>query len=468
MKILLIHPPVPLSYYNREFYPPSGLMYLASSLIKNGDDVAILDLRTLQNNGEPRNPAEFRKHYGNIIIERASSFKPDIFGLGCLYSGQFPDVLAFSETIKLRFPSAPVVAGGIHPTIYPKEIISECPSIDYLILGEGEESFRDLVNALKAGRPGDIEKIDGCAYRKDGRGAVNPKTRFIDDLDALAFPAYDLIDIRDYYVDTSAWLNPKNLPIKTSLPIITSRSCPNRCPFCSMYKAMGPRWRARTPTNVVDEIEYLYKKYDHRHFSFMDDNMTFKKSHMMEICRQILSRGMDIEFETPNGLAINSLDEELLDAMVSAGLTRISLAIESGSDYIRNEVMKKNLSREKIFEIIRLTGKHRHLYVRVFFVIGMPEESRQSLDETYEMIKEIDADRVYIHNLVPFPGTRVFEQAVRDNLLIDVDTTAMYRSDALFITNFDRFFIKPYGLTVDELRDFRKRCDALLIGRVKK
>src|SRR5208337_4375395 len=127
--------------------------------------------------------------------------------------------------------------------------------------------------------------------------------RFIGDLDEIPFPAYDLINLKDYYHDTSNWLNPKNLPINTSISILSSRSCPMRCNFCSMFMVMGPKWRCRSPQNVVDEIEYLYHKYNHRHFSFMDDNLTLKKSHVLEICNQIIERNLNIQFETPNGIA---------------------------------------------------------------------------------------------------------------------------------------------------------------------
>ena len=232
-----------------------------------------------------------------------------------------------------------------------------------------------------------------------------------------------------------------------------------------MYMVMGPRWRARSPGNVVDEIEHLYRTYGLHHFSFMDDNLTFSREHILEICGQIISRKLELQFETPNGVATGTMDEEVVDAMVRAGLTRISLAIESGSEFIRNKIMKKHLKREKIFEVVNLFKKHKHLYIKAFFIIGMPEETRETLEETYRMIRDIDVNRVYIQNAVPFPGTKLFEQAVRDNLLIDVNPAEMYKSDAFYITNYDRYFIRPYQLSVDDLVLFRKKCDKWLKSR---
>ncbi len=459
MKILLVHPQVPATYYNREFYPPSSLLYLGAVLKRNGDEVRILDLRTFYA-GEGGDPDGY---YEEIFIRAAEAFGPEMIGIGCLFSGNFQDVLKLSEKAKKRDKDIPIVIGGIHPTIYAEDILKNCPTIDYVIQGEGEEAIVELVNTIKDGRD-DYQKIDGCAFRVDGEVCATPKKSFIKDLDTLPFPAYDLINLRDYYVDTSDWHNPRDLPINTSIPIITSRSCPHHCPFCSMYTVMGPRWRARSPGNVVDEIEYLYKKYNHRHYSFMDDNLTFRKDHILGICDEIVKRDLVIQFETPNGVEVGTLDEEVIDAMVKAGLVRVSLAIESGSDYIRNEVFRKRLSREKIHEVIQLCKGHPQLCIKAFFIIGVPEETRETLMDTYNMIRDIDIDRIYLHNVVPFPGTKMFEQAVRDNLLVDINVDNLYRSNELYITNYKRIFIKPYALDLEIMYDFKEKCEKLIAG----
>jgi anaerobic magnesium-protoporphyrin IX monomethyl ester cyclase len=457
MKILLINPPVPQSYYNREFYIPSNLAYLGAVLRDRGHRVQILDLRIFHVSGQP----DAQAFYDQRVVDTVAAFEPALIGLGCLFSGNFPDVLHLSQVCKQCRPGIPIVAGGIHFTIHARDILTHCPSFDWIVLAEGEDSILRLVEAIEAGGRG-LDRIDGFAYRDRGQVKVHPKTSYIEDLDQIPFPAYDLIRIEDYAVDTSDWHNPKGLSFQTSIPIISSRSCPNRCTFCSMYMAMGPRWRARSARNVVDEIEHVVRTYGQNHFSFMDDNFTFSRARTLEICDQIVRRGLDIQFETPNGLSLKTLDAEVLDALVRAGLVRVSLAVESGSDFIRNQVMKKHLSREKILEVVGLTKKYPSLYVKAFFIVGMPEETLDTLEETYRMIEQIDVDRVYLQNIVPFPGTRVFEQALRDHLLVDVDVDSLYKSDALYITNYDRIFIKPHALELDQLRQFRTRCDALI------
>jgi magnesium-protoporphyrin IX monomethyl ester (oxidative) cyclase len=458
MKILLLNPPVPETYYTKEFYLPSGLLYLAAAIKDAGSEVALLDLKCTKY----QEAVQKGERYQNIIVSKIRKFAPELIGIGCLFSGNFPSMLHYSQIIKKIFPNVHIVIGGIHPTIYAHKILEKCPSIDSIILGEGEDTIVKLVQCLEDDQSKHLEDIDGLAYRKDNSIIINPKKYFIDNIDTISFPAYDLVRMDNYFVDTSDWHNPKKLPIHTSVPIISSRSCPNRCNFCSMYQAMGPRWRPRTAENVVDEIEHIYKTYNLQHFSFMDDNFSLNKRRTLAICQEILSRKLDIQFETPNGLAIATLDEEVLDAMVQAGLVRISLAIESGSDFIRNKIMRKRLSRERIYDVLRLTQKYPHLYVRAFFIMGMPEETIKTLEKTYQMIKDIDVDRIYLSNVVPFPGTEVFEQASRDHLLLDLDPDTLYKSDALYLTNYDRIFVKPYDLELEELRKFRARCDELI------
>ncbi len=452
MKILLVNPPIPKNYYNREFYPPPSLLYLGAVLKRHGDEVKILDFKVSQKNNDPADD-----FYHVKLIETILDFSPDLVGFGCLFSGNFSDILELSRTVKNKFPELPIVIGGIHPTIFAREILSNCPTIDWIILSEGEDSIIQLIEALN--KKIDFDDIDGFAHRDHGQIIIHPKKNFIKNLDQIPFPAYDLIRLDDYYIDTSKWHNPRNLPIRTSLPIISSRSCPRRCPFCSMWAVMGPSWRARSAKNVVDEIEYLCKTYDHHHFSFMDDNMTLDRQRTLDICNGIISRGLHIQFETPNGLAMNTLDKEVLDALVKAGLVRVSLAIESGSDYIRNTVMRKGLSQEKIYEVIKIAKEYPDLYIKLFFVLGMPEDTKETLMDTYHMIKELKADRVYLNNLIPFPGTSVFEQALKDNLFVNVDIEDLYKSRSFFPANKDNFFIKTYTLGVDELKEFRIKCE---------
>ncbi|MFH1162109.1 MAG: radical SAM protein [Candidatus Jorgensenbacteria bacterium] len=455
MKFLLVGSQTPEGVPNKEFILPSALLYLAAALRARDVEVNVLDLNT-SGSVDGVNSKEF---YERILLKRVSDFQPSVVGISCLFSGQFPDVQRYASVIKEAAPEVPIVIGGLHPTIYASEILAHCPYVDFVVLGEGEDTVVQFVDVLQgAGNFGDI---DGFAYRSNGRVVVHEKKKFIADLDAVPFPAYDAVDLRDYHVDTSRWSNPKHLSFHASIPIVSSRSCPLRCNFCSMFLVMGSRWRSRSPANVVDEIQVLYEKYGQRYFAFMDDNLTLSRKHILEVCNLISMRGLDIQFDTPNGIATNTMDEEVLNAMVGAGLIRLSIAIESGSEFIRNKVMRKGLSNRKIYEVAALTKRYRDLYVRAFFVIGMPEETPETLRETEEMIRVIDVDEPHVVNIVPFPGTAVFDQALRDDLLIGgVDVGGLW-SKPFFFSGNKRFFIRPYKMTEEELNEFRQRIDEL-------
>lgn len=460
MRVLLVNPQIPRSFYNREFHVPAGVLAVASVLQRNGEEVRILDLKCLQH----KHPETGDDGYDREFLKVAGDFRPEMIGFGGLFSGNFRDVLRMSRLSKQDFPQIPVIMGGVHPVMFAGDILKNCPSFDWLTLGEADDTIVELVNMLKK-KDFFFDRLQGFACRgNDGTPQVVPRRKYIDDLDKLPFPAYDLIDFADYDVDTSGWHNPRNLVIRTEMPIFTSRSCPFDCNFCAAKKIMGRGWRARSPGNVADEIELLYHKYSQRHFAFMDDNFAYDKRRLLGIFREIERRGLNIQFETHNGISIKTLDEEMVDTMVAGGLTRIALPIESGSDFIRNKVMKKGLSREKIYEVVKWLRKHgKTVNIRAFFIIGMPEETRETLQDTYDMIRDLRFDKVHLTNLVPFPGTAVFAQAMRDHLFTgEVDLDNLFLADTQYQTNYRHFSIKPYNMSIAELLEFRERCAEMI------
>ncbi len=458
-KILLINPPTPAFISDRDRSIPIGLLYLASSLIKSGYQVKIIDTNndclSLEAAGRE---ADFEQYLTSRLPKEIEGFGPDLVGIGCLFSGRFHMALRISRIIKERFSQLPVVLGGIHPTIFPREILQNFSSIDYVVLGEGEESFVALIRAhFQKERA--INHMDGVAFRAGNEVVVNEKKKFIQNLDYFPFPAYELIDLTSYFFDTSGWQNPKKLPINIPVPLITSRSCPNRCNFCSMFLVHGKKFRARSPKNVVDEIEYLYNKYHQRYFSIMDDNFTLLKDRAIEIASEIIKRKLDLQFDAPNGLAINRLDKKVLDALVRAGLIRFSVGIESGSDYIRNKVIGKNLPMEKILQFNELVKSYEGLFVKAFFIIGFPEETRESLQDTYRLLEILNVDKVGIYYATPYPGTKLFRQCLEEgNLTVTPDS--LWSLEA-FDFDVDKPYIKPEALTIEELVEFRKKAYAV-------
>jgi anaerobic magnesium-protoporphyrin IX monomethyl ester cyclase len=461
-RVLLINPPSSRSQFiGDDNYFPLGLLCLGAKLMEDNIEVKILDINNLFF------AQEFSRdllvnYIENDLYSYIASYRPSTIGIGCIFSGAFRYLKVIAQKIKTKFPDIPLVVGGIHPTIFPEQIIKKCQYIDYVIIGEGEKTFSDLVKYL-AGRKVPRNSIDGIVYRDGSRLKVVQKEKFINDLDSVLSPNYGLIDVNEYRMDTSGWYSPHRIKVGQPFPIISSRSCPNRCTFCSMWLVHGPKIRFRSPENVLGEMNYLYHNYGVRYFQFMDDNFTFDKERTLDICNGILKRNMNIQFDTPNGLAINRLDREIIDALVEAGMVRISLAIESGSEYIRNDVMKKGLKTEKIFNVFDACAKHNHLFINGFFIIGTPQETHQTLEDTFYIIRKLPLDKYALSYATPYPGTELFKFCAINNLLkFEVDE---YVDIEDLQGRSDMPHFKPFNLSIADLVEFKQKADNFMLEK---
>ena len=451
-KVFLINPHSLDCFPSQERRFPLGLLYISSYLKKCGHEALLIDINNFQISAVLDGGVyDLKRYYDDTLKKLILDFKPDILGVTVLFSGRFHPAIDVIRLFKEDHQDIPVAIGGIHPTIFPREIMEEYTCVDYLLQGEGEVSFAELVNTIEK-KEYQFDKIDGLCYRVNGKVIVGRKEHYIDDIDKLPFPDYDAIDVKNYYFNTSNWFNPKKLPINTSVYLISSRSCPRKCSFCSMFLVHGRKFRMRSAKNVVDEIEYIYNRFGQHYFSFMDDNLTLNKRRVIEIGDEIIKREINIQFDTPNGLEVNSLDEEVLDTLVRAGLIRTCLAVESGSPRIRKAI-NKPLKQEKILKVFDIIKKFPELTYNVFFIIGFFEETHETLAETYQLIKQLELKSAMISFAVPYPKTQLFEQCVKNNL-IDRDLALNHNFKKFYFFN-DTPFFKPYDLEKQDLIDFR-------------
>lgn len=443
------------------FLMPLSLLYLSgtSRLLAN---TTVLDLNVAKKRFlDSKNPGEFS--YSEAVEQEVSRLKPDFVGVTCLFSGQIDMVFNIVDTAKRANPRATIIIGGMHPTIFYQEILSNCPNVDAVVIGEGEKTLEKLLTLERE----NWETIDGLAFRDEkGRVIVNKKTSFITDLDEIPSPAYDLFNFEDYKLDSSGWYNPKGHDIGTSVPILSSRSCPCKCNFCGMNLVMGATFRSRSAESVFKEIEYLYNTYNVRYFNIMDDNFTLDKKRIKQICKYIIDSKINISFDVPNGIMTRTLDDDVVDSMAEAGFVYCFLAIESGSDYIRNKVMHKQLTNETIFRVVKSIRRHPNIHILGFFIIGMPEETRETLDETYQMIESLDLDSFKISIATPFPGTKLFEQCERDNLFLTSphDRSLLWRKSDWYqriLNDTCQFFFKPYNIELPELQEYIDKFESL-------
>ena len=366
MKVLLIAPYLDQSGHRNDFLPSGALLCLAAALRENGHVPILLDL----NNREVYEKKNSTKYCYNLMLEAIKLEKPGLVGIQCLFSGFFETVRNYGKFIKSINKDLKIVVGGIHVTTYPKEILSNCPEFDYIVLGEGELQLISLISKMEA-NCANLSSIKSFAYRApDGSVYVNNQREWLD-YESLPMQAWDLVDFSKYEMDLKNYTNFKGHKIKNVVPVISERGCPFKCRFCDMYMVQGRRVRRRNAVQFVDELEFLYKECGQSFFTFMDDNLTINNHHVLSICKEILKRGLDIQFTTSGGLGMSSLKKEVIDAMVAAGMTSALLAPEHGSDYIRNEIIQKNLDRDTIFEVVANLKKCR-VSLAGNWIMGVP------------------------------------------------------------------------------------------------
>ena len=440
---------------------PVPLIYLAAVLRDAGYNPTILDLSIL--------PTEVGKSPDEIslgILEQyIQKHTPALIGFNCFVSQHFPFISIAAQYIRNIAPEIHITVGGSHPTLFAEDILNNCPEIDSIVLGEGEEQIVALAKAIEKRKMSDLVSVQAITYRVDGRVVSNPRISYISDLDALPKSAWDLIKLEDYYSDHTGWHNPKNMNIQLSIPILTSRSCPFNCNFCACHKTMGRTFRMRSPEKIVDEIEHLNKEYGMNYFGFIDDNVNLDKQHIIGICDQIIQRKLDIQFEPTCGLYLGQVDEDVAYSLGKAGCVFARLPVEHGNDYIRNTVIGKYLPREQIFRAKRLL-KENGMRVSTMSIMGFPEDTSATLQDTYDLLMELNADLNYVFNLIPFPGTRLFEQARSEGLLLGhFDTSSLWRGEADLdpVQKTQQYYLKPRNMSFEEMDIYREKFNQIRV-----
>lgn len=407
MKIFLIIPPVTVNideYVPRNSYPALGVGYLAAVLEQAGYEVAILDAFTTKDHVV--NFCDTNATYGlnDLSIKRQiETFKPDIVGIASMYTMYARDAHRMASITKEVNKNILVVFGGSHPSCNPEAVLKD-NNVDIIVKGEGEYTFLDIINAIKNNK--NIDNIPGTIVRKGNLIFTNESRPLIEDLDTLPFPARHLLPMENYFYNAarSTLYNMRN-PFTT---LISSRGCPMNCVYCAVRTIWGGRiWRARSPVKVVDEIEYLVKNYGVKEIHFSDDNISVNKKRIIGICNEIIKRKLDIRWACPTGIAIWSLDEDLLRIMKKAGCYRLTFGLESGNKETLDFIGKK-YSYETAKKLIKLANK-LGFWTASTFIFGFPQEEKESIDDTISLALNSDLDFALFYTPVIFPGTRLFD-----------------------------------------------------------
>lgn len=321
---------------------------------------------------------------------------------------------------------------GIHVTALPQTVFEENPNVEFIISGEPEYTIRDLALAIRDGRP--MSEVKGLIYKVNNEIIYNAKRPFIENLDELPYPAWDLVNISGY-----------RLPItnRPFLLVLTGRACSNSCRFCAASTFYGTKTRTRSWRKIVDEIKYVRKRYGINDFLFWAENGITDKQHMYEISRGLAAEVPGVKWVC-NG-RVDIIDEELLKFMKKAGCWMIGYGVEAGTQRIL-DLMKKNVTIEKIEKAIKLT-KRVGIEVTTHVIVGYPGETKGDILNTLKLINRLDPDYIQVYCCVPFPGSRLYEEAKKSGWLGCSDWS-------MFEQNFS--VINTANLTAKEVMGLRK------------
>lgn len=383
MRIALIHCPFEhkvfsenLKVIDEEFClaPPIVLAYVAAILEKYGHKVTIVDANALR--------LTLRE-----TLEILKKFKPDIVGFRA-DTYWFHRVVEWASYFKdeLRIK---VIVGGINVTLYPKESLSyDC--FDYGIVGEAIESLPKLISAIENNE--DVKDIEGIVYRDNGRVLLNSCSNKVINFDEYPFPARHLLPNHLYYSFPS---QRRNFTI-----ILTSTGCPYKCNFCAISKLS---YRERSVKNVIDEIEQCYTDFNIREIDFFDATFFINKKRSIEICEEILRRGIKIEWSCRS--RVDVVDEDILKVASQSGCKKIYYGIESVSEGVLNNICK-GIDKIKIEKAIELSHKYR-IKTLGFFMVGNPGDTKESILSSIEFAKKLKLDFIQVCRAIAKPNTEL-------------------------------------------------------------
>jgi radical SAM superfamily enzyme YgiQ (UPF0313 family) len=368
MRILLVLPPN-IGRYVVATVPHAGIAYLAAILERGGHEVALHDMRLYASN--------------DALYKKIRNFKPELIGISTASFG-YKTTYEIIEGIKENF-NIPIAVGGSYTSVAYSKILEDTKA-DYVVYGEGEEAFLDLANKTP------LAEIRGLIWRNNDAIVTNPPSPLRENLDELPFPKYELFEL--------------NKMLEKRIPIVSSRGCPGRCTFCSIRLVFGRAFRARSPENVVNEIRHWYRKgYDT--FEFSDDNFSHDIQRAEKICDLIVQSGMRLKLIFGNGLRADRVNERLLAKLKKAGTVFIAYGLET-SNPESLKLIKKDLDLDKLKEAVATT-KGLGIQTQVNFIIGCPGQTFDSFMDDIRFAEKLKADQLRFYNLVPYPGTELFE-----------------------------------------------------------
>lgn len=378
MKILMINPaPIGTLKATGVLFPPLGLLYVAAFAEKEGHEVEVVDL-ALRKKGEK---IDFKRY--------------EIVGIST-------DTTRHRQALQLakraKREGCTVIMGGPHPTYVDKEILST-GIVDFIVRGEGEVTFSELISTLHRGN-GKLDSVQGISFLSKGEILRTPTRPFIENLDELPFPARHLVPMERY--------RRTKMGEREVTPILTSRGCPFQCTFCASSHFFGTKVRLRSPASVLKEIEELYHRYSFQALAFVDDTFTLFPNRVIEICKGILGKGMDLWWWCLSRADLLIRNEEMIQWMVRSGAKSVFIGVESANPKTL-ETLKKGIDRNTTIRAVEMLKRYG-LEIHASYILGGLDETARAIHETIRFAKQLDTNVAQFSILTPYPGTLLYEQ----------------------------------------------------------
>jgi len=323
---------------------------------------------------------------------------------------------------------------GTHPSVFPRELLEDYP-IDIVGIGEFDYTITDVVNNWK-----NLDKVKGIGFKKNNKVIITKSRPLIKNLDELPMPSRFHLKMSRYRES-----NTTKTPFAR---ILSSRGCTGQCIFCVWNQVLFNRqFRARSPQNVIDEIEYLIEEYGVKYIYIDDDTFTIDKKRVLDICNLIMTKGINKKISWGTLSRVNTVDINMLEKMKEAGCDMIVYGVESGSQEILNS-MKKGITIKQIKETIKNTKKVG-IKVHATFMFGAPEETKESIRQTIDFAKELNPDTAQFPICMPYPGTEFYNMCIKHNWLIKIFNKDW--SDFYSATN--KAVVKYNNLTPEDLEE---------------
>lgn len=446
MQVVLIRPP---QFIFRQSFamnstPPLGLAFVAAAIKAAGYRLTVID--AIGEAPEQINPVEFsinsRQQFkadnyatvGLSITEIIRQIPPDVrvIGISSMFSNNWLSDRHVIETVGKHFPNAVIVAGGESISAKPELWLQQTQELDVCVIGEGEETITDLLQAVKEGRQ--LSTVQGIAYKAaGGHITATPRRTRVRKIDELPLPAWELFPLENYEKHEVKW----SVTPRKSLPVMATRGCPYECTFCSSPHMWGTRYYMRSPQHVADEIQDLQKRYGIGHFDFFDLTAIINKRWIIEFSDEIQKRGLDITWQMPAGTRSEAIDIEVAKSLQLSGCTSVTYAPESGSARML-DIIKKKVSLKNMLQSMRHTNQEgMHIFINM--ILGLPDEKHTDVWRTLWFMVQcswVGVNELGIAKFQPYPGSVLFDRMLQENKV--QLTTDDYFIDAISLTAWKR------------------------------